>query len=305
MKRLRVPGLIDLFEVSDPTEIKALASDRCLDRRFETATCPINWLLLKRSLKVLSFGGHRFPTIMPRDDAQRASRQQELWNTLSDKAASIKSGPGELKPLATWVRGVGPDDQLGILVQQLLGQLFSSKFVATEETWSAAKVLVAAPRSKNWPLILWWFVSGKVRRAKRLLAGMVNDDLSAVNAIGIAVHNVVKSLRHMRLLYANLEARSELSAESAAEQCLFAPVSLYRQAVAAGRLGDCSYSRNSLFVLLIGEASRRAEGRSLVFMEESWSRCPANLWVPAMLQGVWNHAVVFARPPAATENCSS
>jgi hypothetical protein len=86
-----------------------------------------------------------------------------------------------------------------------------------------------------------WFVSSKVRRAKRLLAGTVNDDLSAVNAIGIAVHNVVKSFRHMRLLYANVEVRSGLSAEAAAEQSLFAPVSVYRQAVAEGRLGDCPY----------------------------------------------------------------
>ena len=55
--------------------------------------------------------------MMPRDDAQRASRQQELWNTLSEKTASIKSGPHELEPLADWVRGVGSDAQLGILVQ--------------------------------------------------------------------------------------------------------------------------------------------------------------------------------------------
>jgi hypothetical protein len=290
MKRRRVPGLIDLFEVSDPDEIKAVARDPNLDRRFETTTCPVNWLLLKRSLTVLSFGGRRFPTMMSRDDAQRASRQQELWNTLGEKAASIKSGPEELEPLADWVRGVGSDAQLGILVQQLLGQLFSGKFVATEESWSAANVLVAAPRSKNLPLMLWWFVSGKVRGAKRLLAGMVNDDLSAVNAIGIAAHNVVKSLRHMRLLYANVAARSGLSSEAAAEQCLFAPVSVYRQAVAAGQLGDCPYSRDSLFVLSIGEGARHAEGRPLVFMEDSWSRCPANVWVPAMLQGVWSRA---------------
>jgi hypothetical protein len=300
LKRRRIPGLIDLFEVSDPNEIKALARDPHLDRRFETATCPINWLLLKRSLKVLSFGGRRFPTMMPRDDAERASRQQELWNTLSERAASIKTGPNELEPLAEWVKGVGPDEQLGILVQQLLGQIFSSEFVATEESWSAAKVVVTAPRSKNWPLMLWWFVGGKVRRSKRLLAGMVNDDLSAVNAIGIAAHNVVKSLRHMRLLYATVEARSGLSAEAAAEQCLFAPVSLYRQAVAAGQLGDCPYSPHSLFVLSIGEAAQQAEGRSLVFMEDSWSRCPASLWVPAMLQGVWKRACAVARSKPAT-----
>src|ERR1700722_17654557 len=244
MKRRRVPELIDLFEVSDPEEIKALARDPHLDRRFETGTCPINWLLLKRSLKALSFSGRRFPTMMPRDDSQRASRQEELWNSLSEKAAAIKTGPDELQPLADWVRGVGPDAHAGILVQRLLGRLFSTKFVATEESWSAAKVLVAAPRSKNLPLMLWWFASGKVRRAKCLLAGMVNDDLSAVNAIGIAVHNVVRSFRHMRLLYADATARSGLGAKAASEQCLFAPVSLYRQATAAGQLDGCPYERN-------------------------------------------------------------
>jgi hypothetical protein len=231
----------------------------------------------------------------PREDAQREFRQQNLWNILSEKAASIKSGPDELGPLADWVRGIGPDTELGILVQQLLGQLFSGKFVATEASWNAAKVLVAAPRSNNLPLMLWWFVSGKVRHAKRLLASMVNDDLSAVNAIGIAVHNIVKSVRHMRVLYASVEIRSGLSTEAAAEQCLFAPVSVYRQATAAGQLGDCPYSRHSLFVLSIGDAARHAEGRSLVFMEDSWSRCPANVWVSAMLQGVWSRACVHEK----------
>jgi hypothetical protein len=39
---------------------------------------------------------------------------------------------------------------------------------------------------------------------------MVNDDLSAVNAVGIAAHNVVKSIRHMienRLDHASLLER--------------------------------------------------------------------------------------------------
>jgi hypothetical protein len=296
MKRLRVPGLIDLFTVINPKEIKALANDPHLDRRFETATCPINSLLLKRALMVLSFGGHRFPTMMPRASVQRELHQQELWSSLSERAPAIKMGPDELEPLANWVRGSDSDAQPGILIQQLLGQLFSSHFVATPESWAAAEILVAAPRSKNLPKMLWWFVSGKVRRAKRLLAAMVNDDLSAVNAIGIAVHNVVKSIRHMRLLYADANVRSGLSAEAASEQCLFAPVSILRQATTAGQLGDCPFSQNSLFVLSIGEAAQHPEGRPLVFMEDTWSRCPANLWVPAMLQGVWRRANVSADP---------
>jgi hypothetical protein len=302
VKRQRVPGLIDLFHVNDPTEIKALARDFRLDRVFDTRTCPVNSLLLMRSLKVLSFRGRRFPTMTPRNNAERALHQEQLWSTLSDKAAAIKSGPVGLEPLANWVRGVGADGDVGMIVQQLLGRLFSSEFVATRESWDAAKTLVAAPRSTDWPKMAWWFVSGKVRRAKRLLAGMVNDDLSAVNAIGIAVHNVVKSMRHLRLLYADGARRASLSAEDAVEESLFAPVSLYRQATAAGQLGDCPFSRHSLFVLSIGEASQQPEGRSLVFMDDSWSQCPANVWVPAMLQGVWTRACASATPERATRS---
>jgi hypothetical protein len=290
LKRLNVPGLIDLFQVNDPNEIQAVVRDPNLDRKFETKTCPFNSYLLRRSLMVLSFGGRRFPTVTPRDDAQRAQQQEQLWNRLSAKAAAIASGPEELEPLANWIRGVGSDDAVGVLVQQLLGRLFSDEFVATQESWKAAKILVAAPRSKNLLKIGWWFASGKVRRAKRLLAGMVNGDLSAVNAIGIAAHNVVKSFRHMRVLYADAAMRGTLSAEAAAEQCLFAPVSVYRQATEPGQVNGCLYERDSLFVLSIGEASQKAGGRSLVFMDESWNRCPANVWVPAMLQGVWKLA---------------
>lgn len=291
LKRRKLPGLIDLFEVTDPGEIKTLACDPRLDRKFEGGTCPVNWLLLQRSLKVLSFGGRRFPTMVPRDDLQRKKNQQELWRRLSEQANAIKTGSDELEPLAIWLRDTDSSAEVGILVQQLLGRLFVSKFVATEESWDAAKTLVAAPRSSNLPKLAWWFVSGKVRRAKRLLAGMVNDDLSAVNAIGIAAHNVVKSLRQMKLLYTDTARRRILSAEEAAAQSLFGPASLYRQATADGQLGDCPFSKNSLFVLAIGEACRQPGGRPLVFMDDTWSQCPANVWVPAMLQGIWNRAL--------------
>lgn len=291
LKRQRIFGLKDVVEVSDPAEIKALAADPRLDRKFDAPTCPLNALRLKRSLRVLSFRGTPFPTMLPRDDADRARKQHELWHRLNERAVLIQEGPEELEPLVNWVQGSGSDDAAGILVQQLIGQLFSSHFVATEQSWDAALTLVAAPRSTNVPKLALWFLSGKVRRAKRLLADMVDDDLSGVNAIGIAVHNVVKSLRHMRLLYAEVVNRSALTAEAVAEDSLFAPVSLYREATTDGELGDSPFSKGSLFVFKIGEACRQPGGRPLVFMDDTWSQCPANVWVPAMLQGVWKRSV--------------
>jgi hypothetical protein len=118
------------------------------------------------------------------DSPERQIRQQMLAKSLHERAASIRLGPEELEPLSRWVRGEVPESQVGVLTQQLLGKLFLPGFVATDESWAAAKVLVAAPRS--WKAkIFWWFVTGKVKRSKRLLAQMVNGDLSAVNAIGI------------------------------------------------------------------------------------------------------------------------
>lgn len=273
MKRVRVPGFADIFRVDEPEEIRALARDPCIDRKFNLSTCPFNWLLLKRSLAVLSFKGQRFPTMTSQDSQARHLRQRELAEFLHQKAAAIRLGPEELDPLARWVRGEGPDSQVGVLAQELLGKLFVPRFVATAESWAAAQVLVAAPRSRQILKVLSWFATGKLTRSKRLLAQMVDGDLSAVNAIGIAVHNVVKGLRRMRSLYSDSNSRSALAPDAAASLCLFAPLSLYRQATAPGQLGGCPYSRNSLFVFELAKASQR-EGGALSFL---WTRRGADV----------------------------
>lgn len=290
MKQRYIPGIVNLFEVSDPSQIKALANDPIVDRVFDTHTCPINWFLLKRSLLVLSFKGSRFPTMRPRLCEKRARAQDALWRKLNDQIAAVRAGPIGLAPLAEWIKGVGSEAEVGIRAQQVLGRLFRDDFTATPESWAAALVLVAAPRSSNLPKMCWWLIIGKVRRAKGVLAKMVDDDLSAVNAIGIAVHNLAKSLHQMRSLYADADSRTALSAEAAAERCLRAPVSVYRQSTAKGTLNGTAFPKNSLFVLEIGAASQLDHGRSLVFMEESWSRCPASTWIPAMLEGVWRRS---------------
>jgi hypothetical protein len=37
----------------------------------------------------------------------------------------------------------------------------------------------------------------------------------------------------------------------------------------------------------IGAAAKLERAAALVFMRGSWSSCPAEQWVPAMLEGVW------------------
>jgi len=295
VKRIRIPGFIDVINVDDPREIIDLNHDARIDRQFDLRLPILNWLRLKRSLSVLSFDGNRFPTMVSRGSAKRASAQAKLGEALNARASAMRAGPEELEPLASWIRGEGSDSQVGLFVQQVVGRLFVPTFVATQESWDAAKILVAAPRSSNWLKMLWWFLTGKVRSAKRLLAGMVNGDLSAVNGIGIASHNIVKSLVQMKRLYADPGTRSSLRPEEAMSRCLAAPVSLFRQSTSAGEIRGCPFSKYSLFVLAIGKASKSDGGRSLVFMDDSWSGCPASQWVPAMLEGVWKRACAVPR----------
>jgi hypothetical protein len=290
VQRYHIPGVIDVYQVRDPKEIEAVNNDSRIDRQFDSRTCPFNWFFVKRSLSVLSYAGDRFPTMKPRDSKERKADHDALWNRLNLKVPEVKLGPEELEPLAQWVRGYGAEESLGPQAQQILGRLFSETFVATPESWDAATTLVRAPRSSNIPKLIWWSISGKVRRAKRKLASMVNDDLSAVNAIGIAVHNLVKSLRRMRTLYSNANRRLTLSPADAASQCLVAPASVFRQATFAGELNGNSFSNSSMFILNIGDAAQLDRARDLVFMRGSWSSCPAERWVPAMLEGVWLRA---------------
>jgi hypothetical protein len=290
LKRHHIPGILDVFEVTDPAEVEAVNNDLRIDRQFDSGTCPLNWLLIRRSLSVLSYGENRFPTMKSRDSVARKSDQQALWNRLDLKVPDVRRGPEELEPLSDWVRGNGAEESLGLRAQQVLGRLFSESFVATPESWDAAITLVKAPRSSNLFKLTWWRVSGKVRRAKRQLAGMVNNDLSGVNAIGIAVHNLVNSLRRMRSLHADKNLRGTLSPPDAVNRCLAAPVSVYLQATVAGELKGRRFSSGSVFILNIGEAAKAEGARRLVFMRDSWSSCPAEKWVPAMLEGVWLRA---------------
>jgi hypothetical protein len=290
LKRHRIAGVLDVFEVTDPKEIDAVNNDPRIDRQFVSQACPLNWLLLKRSLSVLSYAGNRFPTMKPRDSGVRKRDQQALWDRLNLMVPQVRLGPEELEPLSDWVRGNGAEEALGLRAQQLLGRLFSETFVATPESWDAAITLVKAPRSSNVFKLIWWNLSGKVRRAKAQLAGMVNNDLSAVNAIGIAVHNLVNSLRRMKSLYSDMNLRKTLSPPDAVNRCLAAPVSIHRQATVAGELGGSQFSNSSLFILNIGEAAKKEGGGHLVFMRDSWSSCPAEQWIPAMLEGVWLRA---------------
>jgi hypothetical protein len=230
MKRTYIPGITDVVVVTDPAEIRTISNESRFDRDFAGHVPVRNGQRLRKMLRIFSVNGRLFPTMLPRTNPIRAAAQDELWSRLNAKTDEAKHGPVELEPLAEWVRGIGTAEQIGPLVQQSVGRLFVETFTATDESWAAACTVLEAASSSNVLKMLGWRISGRLERAKTLLAGMVNGDLSAVNGISVALHHIVDGLHKMRQLAANPALRSSMTTHAAVDECLFAPATVVRQA---------------------------------------------------------------------------
>ena len=287
MKRTYFPGIHDIVVVTDPAEIRTISNDSRFARDFMGHGPVRNVQRIRTMRRIFSVNGRLFPTMLPRTNPSGAAAQDELWSRLNVKTDEVKHGPAQLEPLAEWVRGIGTAEKLGLLVQQSIGRLFVETFTATEESSAAARTVLEAASSSNILKMLWWRISGRLERAKTLLGSMVNGDLAAVIALIAARQLIVDGLHKMRQLAADPALRSSITMDAAVDECLFAPTTVVRQAKTSGEVGGCPFKRGSLFILELGSASKGAANRDLVFLSQSWSRCPAEKWVPALLEGVW------------------
>src|SRR3984885_11609519 len=194
MKRTYFPGITDIVVVTDPVEIRTLSNDSRFDRDFIRHGPVRNVQLLRKMLRIFSHNGRLIAPLLPRTDPSRAAAQDELRSRLNVKADEVKQGPAELEPLAEWVRGIGTAEKLDLLVQQSIGRLFVETFTATEESLAAAHTVLEAASSSNVLRMLGWRISGRLERAKRLLASMGNGDLVGVIAMITARQLIVDGL---------------------------------------------------------------------------------------------------------------
>jgi hypothetical protein len=295
MKRIRIPGIVDIVSSDDAAEIEAFAKDPKLDRAYADHSIPVNAKILQRVQDTLQIGGKPFPTVAPRCAEGRATAQEALWKRLNAIAPTYSAGPEELESLAAFVRGEGSADACGPLVQQMVGSLFAPNFKATADSWNAALVLDQAPRTMNLAILAWWALTKKVDRAKQLLSVMVGGDLAAVHAIGVALHNIVNGVTLMRELYSDPLNRTSLSSDAAGSRCLFAPRTVLRQPTAADVSASGDLETGTLVLLNLQAANAKTPDANLAFLRNTWSQCPAEQWVPALLEGIWTRA---CHPPA-------
>ena len=104
-RRYRIPGLIDLTFVSDPEEIRSLAADPALDRRFERRGPLVNRLVAGRIRRWFQADGRPIPPLSPRGDADRAARQKSLRASLDPGAGQPLWTEPQLQRLVAFVQG--------------------------------------------------------------------------------------------------------------------------------------------------------------------------------------------------------
>lgn len=291
MDALRIPGLIDLIRADATSAIRALADDGRLDRDFEPRGPLLNRLLVRRIRSVLQVKGIPLPSVAPRTDKERARMQDELRRRLDPAAGRSLWDTETISALAAAVRGADDAPAIGPAAQQAVGRLFVAGYRGSDESWAAAQALDAAVHSRNPFEWIFLYLSGRLARARRLLAALVNGDLAGVHATGIAVHNLVRGFERMRELWREPRWRAPASADAVVEQCLFAPPSVLRQATVPGATVAGAVRPGTLVVLELGSARARAGSREVEFMAGHWAACPAAAFVPALIRAVWQRAV--------------
>ncbi|MFZ1015708.1 MAG: hypothetical protein WAN28_20345 [Terracidiphilus sp.] len=151
-------------------------------------------------------------------------------------------------------------------------------------------MLDQAPRTMNLALLVWWALTKKVDRAKQLLSDMVGGDLAAVHAIGVALHNIVSGVNLMRDLYNDPSNRTALSPAAAGGRCLFAPATVLRQPTEIDNSANGNLETGTVLLLNLQAANAKTPDANLAFLRKTWSQCPAEQWVPALLEGIWLRA---------------
>jgi hypothetical protein len=287
MRSVRIPFLIDIKRVDSKPDIGAVSLDQRLDRDFVRRGPLVNRLLTGRINGALRFGGKPLPAVAPRGDAERA-RSQAALHTRLDPAKGPLWDPQTLARLVAAVRGKASTDTIGPAAQQAVGRLFNKEYVGNAESFQAAKDLDDAVRTPNPFRLFKLHAMGQLRRSKRLLSNRVGGDLAGVHGTGVAVHNIVRGLEHMRELWG---AQPRPSADEAVRACLFAPKTVLRQSTAKGGTTVGEVRPGTLVLVELGKAREVSPDAQTVFMAGTWAECPAGAFVAALLRAVWEGAI--------------
>jgi hypothetical protein len=281
--RLRVLGLIDVVLTSDPEQIAWLNRHPDVVRPLDRDASLLHRMMHRRLALDLGFDDGVLPVFLSRADGERAARQADLAASLQEAAGA----PGwERDEIAGHIAGSAATD-LGPTVQQWCGRLFDKHYRSTPESYRAGRLLAEWPAAPPWRALAAR-LSGRLARAKGVVADAAGGDPHCIHATSIGMENIARTVREMQRA-AQLPELENASANRVLARCLKAPVAVLRGCRARVEAPFLArpLTRRSLVVFLVARAYARSGDMDVAFLAGGWSACPARHVVPEMLREAW------------------
>jgi hypothetical protein len=285
--RLRIPNVIDILFVSEPEQIAWLNQHSAITRPTDPTRSWLHRILDARLRTDLSVDGKPLPVFQPRTDDRRAERQKALYAGFE----TLRGLPGEERnAIADYLAGRKQFSEIGVVVQQWCGRLFSDRYRSTQETYEAGRLLSGWASAPPWRTIRDR-LNGKLAHAKAVLATAAGGDVHCVHGTSIGMENVAKTVRKLRKASASPE-KLKASPDDILRECLVAPPLLLRGCddVVGAPFLEHPLTPRTLIVFLVARAFAKSGDLDIAFLSDSWSACPARRVIPEMLRAAWRTA---------------
>jgi hypothetical protein len=287
---LSIPGLVRLAVVRDPDELLRINDAGTVVRPLSGRGGLFNRSVAAKLAVFRTPDGDIWPAFRDRHDPLRAAHQATLESALSNLEPLLQRIAPEIAELGNYIRDGHAHRSMGVVVQQAIGRLFFAGYVASEESYAAARTLQAWLSA--WPLRAYWIRrSGALKAALDRIETASRGDMGCAHATALAMDNIVKSIDLMRELVLRGDNLAKIEPQDALLRTLRAPARVIREA----RDGDCVglirlRSRTLVLLAVEGARQQRASDPGFAFFANAWNRCPAHSIVPALLIEVWQAA---------------
>lgn len=282
--RIKLGNVLDVLVVHDPKQIHWLNQHPDVERELDPAASFLHRIIDKRFKLDMAFGDKVMPVFRSRKDKKREEQQDRLHERLED----LRGAPGEDRDRITdYVSNKDTAEDIGVIMQQWCGRLFSSHYRSSKEVYDAGKMLA------EWPvtLPLRAFIqkhTGKLDTAKKTLSDVADNDIHCIHATSIGMNNLVRTVRKMRGA-AHAIGATKLSPDEVLRTCLTVPPAVLRGCSAEIDAPFLSkpLSSKTLIVFLVAKSFATSGDLDDAFLGEQWSACPARDVIPEMLRAVW------------------
>ncbi|UPK23667.1 hypothetical protein [Bradyrhizobium sp. 195] len=287
---MTIPGLVRLALVRKPDELLRVNDAATVTRSLSGRGGLFNRSVAAKLAVFRGPDGDIWPAFRDRHDPLRAAHQASLESALSKIDALLQQIAPEIAELGDYVGGRRAHRSKGVVVQQAVGRLFFPDYVASEESYAAARTLQAWLSA--WPLRAAWLRhSGALKAALDRIQAASRGDIACAHATALAMDNIVKSIELMRELALHGDNLAKIEPKDASLRTLRAPARVVREARDGDFIGLIRLRSRTLVLLAVENArQQRASDPGFAFFAGAWNQCPAHSLVPALLSNVWQAA---------------